>query len=127
MRVLTGFIALLVATLLSATNASAQFYCSRHFYNNSNYTWTVSNAVVQRKIPPRTTQSLNYLSIGSQTLRIRSPFYDQSFPVSFCYLNHSGGTGYIAVNDPANGDVQTCGNPGWPCPAMRSSRKNRQR
>jgi hypothetical protein len=45
-RIVTGrisrefdrFIALLVATLLSVTNASAQFYCSRHFYNNSNYT-----------------------------------------------------------------------------------------
>lgn len=26
-----------------------------------------------------------------------------------CYIKHSGGTGNIVLNDPAHGDVQTCG------------------
>ena len=114
MKNLTGFVVLLALMMISATNASAQIYCERHFYNNSNVTWTLSNQVSQSTVPPHTVKPLNYISIGMQSLRIRSPFYDQTFQIDFCYLNHSGNTGYVALNDPARGDVQT-----WAIPAFR--------
>ena len=31
-----------------------------------------------------------------------------------CAIEHGGSTGNIVVNDPANGDVQTCGKVGYP-------------
>jgi hypothetical protein len=125
MKNLIGSMVLFALMMISATNASAQIYCERHFYNNSNVTWTVGNNVVQSNVPPHTVKSLNYISIGMQSLRIRSPFYDQTFSIDFCYLNHSGNTGYVALNDPARGDVQTCGNPGFPCPGSLRVRKKR--
>jgi hypothetical protein len=125
MKNLTGLMVLLALMMISATNASAQIYCERHFYNNSNVTWIAGNAPLDQVVPPHTVAPLNYISIGPQSIRIRSPFYDQTFPVTFCYLNHDGNTGYVVLNDPARGDVQTCGNPGYPCPGSLRVRKKR--
>jgi len=43
--------------------------------------------------------------------------FNQSFSVNGdnCYINHSGSTGKIAVNDPAKGDINTCGHGNWHC------------
>jgi hypothetical protein len=50
-------------------------------------------------------------------LRIRSPFYDQTFDET---------AGCVALNDPADADITTRGNPGFPCPSLhRHQRKKR--
>jgi hypothetical protein len=43
--------------------------------------------------------------------------YNHSFSVNTdsCYIDHSGGTGHIAVNDPAKGDINTCNDKNWSC------------
>ncbi len=120
---------------ICAGTASAQ--CTRHFYNNS-YTSFVVNfhpgfpPVTPQGlcdgipggcvIKPGRTATLVYFPLPFYTISIVSNFYDKTFAVSGCYIHHSGNTGLIVVNDPADGDITTCGNPGWPCPSVKSRR-----
>ncbi len=121
MKFLTWMAAVAASVTLftSAAFAQSPFYCERHFYNNSHVTWTLDSNAVLRTFPPHSVQSLNFIGPPLMTLHIKSPFYDRSFDESWCYINHGGSTGYVALNDPADADITTCGNPDFPCPSVR--------
>jgi len=60
---------------------------------------------------------VNLIGPALMKLRIRSPFYDQTFDET---------AGCVALNDPADADITTRGNPGFPCPSLhRHQRKKR--
>ena len=72
------------------------------------------------------------MSVSTGALAVRSEDAElvyplMSFPVSVapgrCYLNHDGNTGNIVVNEPAEGDVTTCG-AGYACkvPATKTAK-----
>ena len=54
-----------------------------------------------------------------------SVVYDQQFQIereltgTCVKIKHDGSTGNIAVNDPAGGDIATCGQASYPCSNMR--------
>jgi hypothetical protein len=74
----------------------------------------------QIQVKPGTTAVLSYNDnpLAAQSITIQSSYYViQSFRVDTftCRINHDGNTGKIVVNDPADGDVVTCGQPGYSC------------
>jgi len=107
---------------------------TRHFYNNSNMNWwlhldrgtcslpngpNVSDCVV----PPGSVAEIHYanpigggdgISMGGYALPSSSGFDVNSVS---CHIDHpnQGNTGNVALNDPATGDVNTCGRGGWVC------------
>jgi hypothetical protein len=130
MRILTWLISLFACVALWSGNAAAQ--CTRHFYNNSNAPWTVAlgggglcNGSGGCVVNPRRTATLVYFPLPVSPIVISSPFYGygHAFGLTGCKIIHSGNTGAIAVNDPADGDVVTCGRPGWRCPPIRRPRR----
>jgi hypothetical protein len=128
MKTLTWLIALFAGVVLFTASAAAQ--CTRHFYNNSNVTWTVGlaggglcNGLPTCLVKPHTTSTLVYFPLPVSPIVIGSPFYGRAFGLTGCKIIHSGNTGAIAVNDPADGDVQTCGRRGWRCPQILRPRR----
>jgi hypothetical protein len=122
MRILTWVLSLIVFATAWTSMAAAQ--CERHFYNHSNVSWRVGisgtcNGSPGCTILPHSSATLIYVAIPSGLLTVSSPFYQKGFGLTGCLIIHSGNTGYIAVNDPADGDVTTCGDPGWSCPFVR--------
>jgi hypothetical protein len=127
-KTLTWLIALFASIVLFAANASVQ--CTRHFYNNSNVPWTVvlgggglCNGLGACVVQPHTTSTLVYFPFPVSPIVIGSPFYNHAFGLTGCKIIRSGNTGAIAVNDPADGDVQTCGRRGWRCPPIPRPRR----
>lgn len=126
--------ALLASLPLWMTDAAAS--CVRHFYNKSDVAWSVTFSGRQGcilpgrggqsycTIPPGQTATLVYEGF-SGSIAISSVYYSATFTLSadcgpnmrctVCYIEHSGNTGRIVVNDPAEGDVVTCGGQGYPC------------
>ena len=142
-RYLSIYIVLALVSLASivAIAAPASACDTRHFYNHSNKQFSVvfdqnifnggascsiGNSVNQRfcVIPPGGTADLHYPNfpvVGVPGIFIESldrpnPIYPgQHFDIdTSCAIEHGGSTGNIVVNDPANGDVQTCGKVGYP-------------
>lgn len=119
MKTIIKMILLIAFTAILSEGASAQ--CQRHFYNRSPVSFQVTmsgglcNGSLYCFIPAGATVPLIYFPQPISYIRIWSSFYNKDFAVSGCYIHHSGSTGGIAVNDPADGDVKTCGGPGWPC------------
>src|ERR1700730_10789910 len=122
-------------TCLPLLGSPASAGCAtRHFYNNSPVQFNVefggrskcsigsSGMQVVCKVPPGQTADLHYndgdvfpkISVSTPGSKI---YPGRTFNVQgvSCYIDHSGSTGNIAVNDPANGDVSTCGANGWTC------------
>jgi hypothetical protein len=131
MRFLTLLIAAIVLTTAWAADASAQCAVTRHFYNNSDYTWTISvkagcGGLPYCAIRPHSTGKIQYNPVPLVPIVVKSPIYSAGFLVQFCHIVHQGNTGAIAVNDPADGDIQTCGGPGWPCPRPFKSKKRQK-
>jgi len=123
MRILTWLISLFACVALWSPSAAAQ--CTRHFYNNSNVPWSVvlgsaglCNGLPTCLVKPHTTSTLVYFPLPLSPIVIGSPFYGHAFGLTGCKIIHSGNTGAIAVNDPADGDVVTCGRRGWRCPPI---------
>lgn len=117
--------------------SDSSFACStRHFYNNSNVNFYVgfissgstcslpnSPNVSYCTVPPGKVAELHYSDLGALgTISIRSdgnvyPYTNFDFNSGSgvaCNIHHHGNTGNIAVNEPAGGDVTTCGK-GWHC------------
>jgi len=123
MKTLTWTLSLIASAILLSGSASAQ--CTRHFYNNSNYTFKVGiltglcNNTAICTIRPHSTGTLVYFPLPGGTINISSRIAGGTFGISGCYIYHHGNTGAIAVNSPADGDVTTCGRSGWRCPAPR--------
>lgn len=126
--------ALLGIVIASCEPASADI-CARHFYNNSNRYWTVvllppSSCGSQTMgkgcvVKPFQTIDLHYNSpLITGTINVASPgLYNGGFVTTVpCRIEHHGSTGRIAVNDPANGDVSTCGSRSWSCGVTRRKR-----
>lgn len=133
------FIIIFVAVFSLSSNA---FGCgTRHFYNNSPVPFTINmensgkcsvgNSPQQGscEIPPMGVAELHYDGWGYYDYSISIVSNDggrvysqQSFavggPSGTCHIEHSGDTGSIAVNAPANGDVTTCGIDGYSCECL---------
>jgi hypothetical protein len=123
MKTLTWLISVFACVALWSESAAAQ--CTRHFYNNSNVPWSVAlgggglcNGLGGCIVKPYTTSTLVYFPFPVSPIVISSPFYSRAFGLTGCKIIHSGNTGAIAVNDPADGDVTTCGRGGWRCPPI---------
>jgi hypothetical protein len=118
---------LLVAGISTSALASPAAACStRHFYNHSDVTFTISflgsgvigscsygnsGNVPSCEIPPGQTGELHYSDVIG-FLRISGPpvYPSGQFTIlAGCSIEHGGNTGNVVVNDPADGDVQTCG------------------
>ena len=142
-RYLRRFIVSMVIYLTSIAGftVTASACETRHFYNHSSKrfsvvfdlnmfnggaTCSIGNAINQRfcVVPPGGTAELHYPNfpvVGVPVIFIHSldtpnPIYPGThFDISAnCAIEHGGSTGNIVVNDPANGDVQTCGKVGYP-------------
>jgi hypothetical protein len=123
MKVLTWLVSFVACIAILTGSAAAQ--CSRHFYNNSPVPFTFSssggglcNGLVACVINPHTTSTLTYLPFPLGHMEVISRYGTHVFGLSGCYIEHSGSTHEIAVNDPADGDVTTCGRD-WGCPTIR--------
>jgi len=129
----TSLFLVALLTCLPLAAATAQSCNPRHFYNQSDLTWTIemqgggactvgsSTPQAQCSVGPKETAILNYN--GSRALFMQSSVFFNSFPLEGCdYLWHHGDTGNVALNRPADGDVQTCGAPGYSCvPSLPSN------
>jgi hypothetical protein len=130
------FIACVALSLTLGRNASA---CdTRHFYNYSNVAFVFAilpsgSCSIGRYtgpvcvIPPGQTADLHYPNGGGTTVGIASAdettYPGYSFNVEMtCYIDHGGNTGNIVVNDPAKGDVKTCGT-SYPCATQGEAKK----
>jgi hypothetical protein len=118
---------------------------TRHFYNNSPVPFTVSLDNAGKcsigssgqqyacVVPPMEVADLHYasnygdvysgLGMPTPTVTIQSNdegriYSPQRFGVYGCYIQHSGNTGNIVVNDPADGDVVTCGVGDYRCDCL---------
>jgi hypothetical protein len=135
MKVVTS--AVRAALALAVIPAQALASCpTRHFYNNSNYSFTVNminggSCSFQGEpktdscvVPPKRTLQLHYnnfpiggdagqISFSSDIFADTRPF-DKNVD---CYIIHESrrDTGNIALNAPAAGDVTTCGADGYAC------------
>ena len=131
MKVLTWLVSLVACIAVLTGSAAAQ--CTRHFYNNSRYRSPSSRPIRHGAtaclslctINPHTTSTLTYLPFPVGSVTIGSVYGTHVFGLTGCYIIHSGSTGEIAVNDPADGDVTTCGSNGWSCP--RKSYRHRKK
>jgi len=123
--------ALLSFGLAGAADATC---ATRHFYNHSGHPWTLGVSsgtcsmadgapkVHSCTIAPGQTANIHYTNSSKhESITVESAFYPLTrFSVSTaemdpnaCRIEHNGNTGNIVVNDPAGGDIQTCGN--YPC------------
>ena len=135
------YVYLLLAAIafFTAANSYAD-HCVRHIYNNSTAPWifkfatqhgnvTFPGTSCQQNgpcaIPPQSTVEIDYSTTGGQinglvsitdyTYDTNSFSYDNStINDGLCpYVQHSGDTGSVAVNDPANGDFNAWGPNSW--------------
>lgn len=115
---ISAWLIAVVGCLLAFTRVAAA-QCERHFYNNSSVTFhftaPVSSLCYYCEVPPNSTSVIIYAPVVSG-MRIWSSYGTHSFGLAGCKILHSGSTGEIAVNDPADGDVTTCGGSDWLCP-----------
>ena len=142
---LIGTVVLVTSAVALPGAASAQWNCgTRHFYNNSSVPFILtmnekvgtcsyrsSNKRVCR-IPAGAVGEIHYrdalapsrnprqqMTGPLMTVRSRDggKIYNKQFSVDpkKCYINHDGNTGNIVVNDPANGDIVTCGGSSYTC------------
>lgn len=120
MKTSTWLISILVCLVTFTGNAAAQ--CTRHFYNDSTVpfkvvmVYGVCNDLPVCTVNPGQSATLVYYGLVMGAITVSSSFYNGGFEVSACHIMHGGNTGYIAVNDPADGDVTTCGADGFDCP-----------
>jgi len=107
--------------------ASPALACNgtRHFYNHTDDKVTItmfgkatcsigSSGNIQKcDIPSGQTGELHWPELTEQpsSISMESRHFTLSYGVdaSYCRLEHQGNTGNVVLNDPANGDVQTCG------------------
>ena len=113
--------------------------CERHFYNNSDGPWLVAPSGnigcngqkrgVACNVLPNTTITLQYYGTLNQRFDGDPQYADSSIALiaqnyyfdkfnrgkpltvteGCAYLLHSGSTGNVVLNGPANGDITTCG------------------
>jgi hypothetical protein len=101
--------------------------CVRHFYNQSNFDWGVALLTQARteqpvRVPARGTVVLNYNiqhrfiliqsvipATNAQVYQVYPIVYPSVHTAGSCpAVKHSGATQFVALNDPASGDVKTC-------------------
>jgi len=128
-RIPTWLIALAGSLVVLTGSAAAQ--CQRHFYNDSAVPFTVGmaasglcNNFTICVVNPHTTSTLIYFPNPVGLIGIRSVYGVHQFNVAGCYIIHGGSTGEIAVNDPVDGDVTTCGRE-WSCPGLRRKKSRK--
>ena len=137
MRKLLGLTAFGIALMASAVAQPSFAACTaRHMYNNStdNWTFTVTNGsttcdtdgvhfMTSCTVAPGHTMSIhydNYWAGGNNKFKISSEKYyvEQQFTVNVaqCYI-YTDNSGNVAMNEPAGGDISTCGSGDYACKA----------
>lgn len=114
--------------------------CTRHFYNKSDSYWSVGlinsgwchvdgDSSKQNgnvcMIPPHRAAVLDYSNSNANYSVIKvliagswpGGHFAQDFNLKpeSCKIAHNGSTGNVVLNDPADGDVVTCGRDSYPC------------
>jgi hypothetical protein len=70
------------------------------------------------RIEPGQTADLHYNDVGGHiTVSSNGSHYPRNtfYFTAICHIEHNGNTGNIVVNDPAEGDIATCGKSDYPC------------
>ena len=107
----------LSAFLLEAMGSFANAACVTHFYNNSDYEWSISgynNGQPSLVVSPHTTVEIQWANSSEVTIggNIPNRPYVKSFQVQAqqdCVtILHQGNTGNITLNKPGAGDITTC-------------------
>jgi hypothetical protein len=111
---------------LTAIGSPASAACgTRHFYNHSDFDWTITmeggatcsigsaNKTTKCTVGAGQTAELHYPD-NPATVSLKSPVFDGSFRTDSgqhsCFIDHGNRpTGNSVLNDPAEGDIQTCG------------------
>jgi hypothetical protein len=112
-------LALFISPIVIASSALAQSSasCVTHFYNKSNFPWSISNfdsTKTSLVIQPNTTASINWGTTTEVTISGNIPNrpYVRQFQVqaagSCVTIQHQGNTGSVMLNKPGAGDVTTC-------------------
>jgi len=118
----------LAAALFAAVSSNAMADCAtRHFYNNSDIPWTIAilhgtcdidgvtfqhsctvgpNSVANLHWPNNFFPGGDFLTISGNKYYRNTQF---SVSTSSCKYYTPGDTGNVVLNEPANGDVFTCG------------------
>ena len=128
--VLKNVVALAVAGFALSVLPDAGFACgTRHFYNNSDRSWGLSFQkstcslpngpnVSSCTVPPGGVAEIHYVNViagGDYMTMYGNGFFQFSVTTVSCHIDHQGNTGNVVLNDPANGDVTTCGRSSYPC------------
>lgn len=109
------FIPLLCLSGPALVDASGS--CVTHFYNNSDYEWSISGydtGASPLVVSPHTTIDIPWGTSTEVTIggNIPNRAYIKSFQVeaqqNCVTILHQGNTGNITLNKPGNGDVTTC-------------------
>ena len=97
--------------------ASAPAACVRHFYNRSNFQWSISGfngAKSSLIVAPNSTVEIPWDSSSVVTISGEIPGrpYVRQFQVQSVedcvVIQHQGNTGNVTLNKPTNGDITTC-------------------
>lgn len=125
--IIAAVVAMTCSSVAEAKKAP-NFSCRRHVYNNSTAPWTFQASTSAGNVyfentgcpqngpctlPAGSTTEIHYttalgLTVGTMTVTDdqgnSQSFQFSSNPGVCPYIGHSGNTGAVAVNDPANGD-----------------------
>ena len=108
---------MLLAFCISAAPAQSAPACVTHFYNKSNYQWSIANFDGKNTsllIAPNSTIEIHWSATNSVTIGGNVPNrpYIRKFEVqavdSCVTIQHQGATGNVSLNKPGNGDITTC-------------------
>jgi hypothetical protein len=109
-----AFLAVLLAPLAQSQSTPT---CTTHFYNKSNFKWSISNFNGQNAslmIQPNSTLTIVWGNTNTVTISgdIPNRPYVKTFQVQVVndcvVLQSQGPTGGLQINQPGNGDITTC-------------------
>lgn len=104
-------------TLFPHTTVAAQTACVGHFYNRSNFQWSITGqdgTKASLVIAPNTTADIPWGAATSVVISgtITGRPYTRQFQIQAIdgcvIILHQGNTGNVTLNKPTNGDVTTC-------------------
>ncbi len=111
-RLIAAFVAMSGSMVFQASAA-----CTRHFYNKSNFAWSISGYDGPKSslvIQPNSTAEIPWGAFSTITIggNISGKPFGRQFKVRMLdgcvFIGHHGPTGPVTLNKFQNGDVTTC-------------------